>query len=180
MKMKMKKITLFAVLALVLTSCSQQAVITVDDFASKAPGLEGQTVILQGTATHVCSKSGRKVFLAGESEDASVTVFAGENMGKYDPETIGKVYTVKGKVIETARIDNAYLDEWQNEVMEGAAAEGHDCEHEQSAMGLDAEAIALAEDPQLAEIRQYREKIAANGGNDLVFYGLEAKSFTVK
>ena len=169
----MKKITLFAALALVLTSCSQQAVITVDDFASKAPGL-------QGTATHVCSKSGRKVFLAGENEDASVTVFAGENMGKYDPETIGKVYTVKGKVIETARIDNAYLDEWQNEVMEGAAAEGHDCEHEQSAMGLDAEAIALAEDPQLAEIRQYREKIAANGGNDLVFYGLEAKSFTVE
>lgn len=175
----MKKLSVLACMAIMFMSCQQQAVITPDDFSGKAPGLVDQTVVLKGTASHICSKSGRKVFLKGEG-DATVTVFAGENMGKYDPETIGKVYVVKGKVIETARIDNAYLDEWQKEVEEGALAQGHDCENEQAAMGLDSEAIAQAENPQLAEIRQYRERIAANGGNDLVFYGIEAESFTVK
>ena len=176
----MKRILLFAVALLFITSCNKTNVVSVEEFATKAADLVDQTVIVEGVAKHICSNSGRKLFLSTPGKEQLVTVFTGENMKPFDRETTGKTYKVTGKVAITVTIDEAYLNEWEQEVRESGLKEGtHICETEQQAAGIDLKEN-LDENPQMQQIKAYREKIAQNGGKPIVQYHIVCESFEVK
>ena len=176
----MKRILLFAFALLFITSCNKTNVVSVEEFATKAANLVDQTVIVEGVAKHICSNSGRKLFLSTPGKEQLVTVFTGENMKPFDRETTGKTYKVTGKVAITVTIDEAYLNEWEQEVRESGLKEGtHICETEQQAAGIDLKEN-LDENPQMQQIKAYREKIAQNGGKPIVQYHIVCESFEVK
>ena len=175
----MKKILLFAFAVLFMTSCNKTTVVSVEEFATKAGDLVDQTIIVEGVAKHICSNSGRKLFLSTPGKEQLVTVFTGEGMDPFDRTTTGKTYKVTGKVAITVTIDEAYLNEWEQEVRESGLKEGtHICETEQQAAGIDLKEN-LDENPQMQQIKAYREKIAQNGGKPIVQYHVECSSFEV-
>ena len=175
----MKKILLFAFAVLFMTSCNKTTVVSVEEFATKAGDLVDQTVIVEGVAKHICSNSGRKLFLSTPGKEQLVTVFTGEGMDPFDKTTTGKTYKVTGKVAITVTIDEAYLNEWEQEVRESGLKEGtHICETEQQAAGIDLKEN-LDENPQMQQIKAYREKIAQNGGKPIVQYHVECSEFEV-
>ncbi len=175
----MKKILLFAFAVLFMTSCNKTTVVSVEEFATKAGDLVDQTVIVEGVAKHICSNSGRKLFLSTPGKEQLVTVFTGEGMDPFDRTTTGKTYKVTGKVAITVTIDEAYLNEWEQEVRESGLKEGtHICETEQQAAGIDLKEN-LDENPQMQQIKAYREKIAQNGGKPIVQYHVECSEFEV-
>ena len=175
----MKKILLFAFAVLFMTSCNKTTVVSVEEFATKAGDLVDQTVIVEGVAKHICSNSGRKLFLSTPGKEQLVTVFTGEGMDPFDRTTTGKTYKITGKVAITVTIDEAYLNEWEQEVRESGLKEGtHICETEQQAAGIDLKEN-LDENPQMQQIKAYREKIAQNGGKPIVQYHIECSEFEV-
>ncbi len=175
----MKKILLFAFAVLFMTSCNKTAVVSVEEFATKAGDLVDQTVIVEGVAKHICSNSGRKLFLSTPGKEQLITVFTGEGMDPFDRETTGKTYKVTGKVAITVTIDEAYLNEWEQEVKESGLKEGtHICETEQQAAGIDLKEN-LDENPQMQQIKAYREKIAQNGGKPIVQYHVECCEYEI-
>lgn len=185
---KMKK--LFATLAAalfmiaIMVSCGKQSNVTVENFKSQAKELVNKEVTITGVASHICSHSGRKLFLASENggEDL-VTVFTSKDMKPFDKETIGKVYTVKGIVKITQTIDEQYLDNWEKDVMEQIAKgetveeESH-CGTENKAAGIEVD--ENAENAELAQIKAFRQKIEENNGEPLVFYHIECNNFEIK
>ena len=141
----MKKTVFMALAAILMVACQpKQPVLTAGEFAQKAPELVNQTIILKGTAIHVCERSGMKLFLADSMEsDDIVNVMAAEGQNKFDPETIGKNYAVKGIVraviIEPAEeeaeeecaTDSCATDSCSEAKVQ--AAEGHECETDEKA-----------------------------------------------
>lgn len=179
----MKKVILLAVMAIAMVSCqSKKNEVKVDEFANRAPEFVDQTISIEGVAQHVCATSGRKLFLGSETSDESVIVMAGADIDKFDANTIGETYSVEGIVREMVRIDEAYLDEWEKQVIEMGVQEGtHICSSEQKALGIDnPEEIELADNPQMKQIVAYREQIAANNGQPLIFYCVECVKYSLK
>lgn len=195
----MKKLLFFVMALATLTACNQTKTqeIQINEFNEKAPELVGKNITISGIAKHVCHNSGRKLFLGSTNgdSDAMVTVMAGPDMQKFDVNTEGKTYKVNGIVQIANTIDEAYLDEWEKEVMEAGIKEGeHVCATEaaiaQQAVNEDettatdtlttADTVTLPDNnPQLQRIQDFRKKIIENGGQPLVFYKVDAKSFEI-
>ena len=79
----MKKLLLSvatAVMALFMVSCGAKTnELSISDFGSKAKDFVGQEVCVKGVANHICSHSGRKLFLVSpDGGDAMVTVLEGK------------------------------------------------------------------------------------------------------
>ena len=175
-----------------MASCSKTTTVTVENFKQQAAKLVNKEVVITGVANHICSHSGRKLFLVSENGgDEMVTVFSSPDMKPFDKETIGKTYTVKGIVKITQTIDIDYLNAWENEVLEkmkDAVAvdaelvealiedESH-CDTEAKAAGI----VINESDEQkdLAQIKAFRNKIMENDGKPLVYYHIECNSFEI-
>ncbi|MCQ2317128.1 MAG: hypothetical protein MJZ85_10715 [Bacteroidales bacterium] len=184
----MKKLLLSAVaavMALFMMSCGGPKVneLSIKDFSAKAKDFVGQEVSIKGVANHICSHSGRKLFLVSpDGGDAMVTVFTNPEMTPFDRETIGKTYTVNGVVKITQTIDAAYLDAWEAEVLkaieEGQMPEEEHCGTEAKAAGLEVD--EQAENQELAQIKQLRARIEANNGEPIHFYHVECNDFNIE
>ncbi len=183
----MKKVFLFFVAMACLAACNNQPKIqevAVTDFNGKASTLLDQTITIKGTAKHICHTSFRKLFVGAEGTDEMITVMAGEDMENFDLALEGKNVIVEGIVKVANTIDNAYLDEWEKEIMDSGEMEGeHTCVTEQqaedAAVGQTETDTIIPENPQLARIKAFRQKIEENGGNPLVFYNIMATSVKV-
>lgn len=106
-----------------LLNCSgsgKSKVMSVDDLIVNAETMIGEDVIVEGLCTHVCSKSGMKLFLKSEGSDQTLRAESGSTLGKFDPESIDKYVRVRGKIV---------LDEQETEVHEH---DGEECEAEAS------------------------------------------------
>jgi len=58
----------------------------------------GKTISVEGKVVHVCTHSGKKLFITGENPDIRLYVQAGENMPKFPMELLGSEIVVEGKL----------------------------------------------------------------------------------
>lgn len=72
----------------------------VDSLLTAADSLVGKTVNLRGYVTHTCKHSGKRCFLTGESQAASIRVEAKEGIGGFNRELVGSQIVVKGTLRE--------------------------------------------------------------------------------
>ncbi len=56
----------------------------------------GKTISVEGKVVHVCTQSGKKLFITGENPDIRLYVQAGENMPKFPMELLGSQIVVEG------------------------------------------------------------------------------------
>jgi len=150
--------------------------LTTDNFSDKIADNVGKEVTISGRVTHVCRRSGQRLFITGEDSSKTIRVTTGENIPVFDITLEGNMITVRG-IVKELIIDEAYLAEWEAEVTDGAAEEnkGHEDgldEHQKE------ESEGSGTDP-LASIQKLREDIAASGKDHLSDYWIETLEFSI-
>lgn len=109
----MRRIFSFVIIAAFISSCGNTGK---KDVTSKAEELEsaakvefaslvanpdsfiGKNIIVEGKVVHVCTESGKKLFIVGENPDVRLFISAGENMPKFPLELLGSQVVVEGTI----------------------------------------------------------------------------------
>ena len=154
---------------------------TVDRVLVSADSLSGHEVVFEGVCTHICAHGGRKIFVMGSDDSKVLRVEADGSIGSFPKETVNSIVVVKGILAED-RIDEAYLDAWEQKIKEteavNTASESSHCDAEQKAQGQ-------------ADIKNafdrsgdFRSKIASRtekeGKPYLSFYHVDASQYEIK
>lgn len=69
------------------------------EFASlieKPAEFVGKTISVEGKVVHVCTHSGKKLFIVGDNPDVRLFIQAGENMPKFPMDLLGSTVVVEG------------------------------------------------------------------------------------
>ena len=154
---------------------------TVDRVLVSADSLSGHEVVFEGVCTHICAHGGRKIFVMGSDDSKVLRVEADGFIGSFPKETVNSIVVVKGILAED-RIDEAYLDAWEQKIKEteavNTASESSHCDAEQKAQGQ--ADIKNAFD----RIGDFRSKIASRtekeGKPYLSFYHVDASQYEIK
>lgn len=112
-----RRILSFVVIAAVLSSCGT----TGNKEAAKTEGTDavkvefaslvenpnnfvGKNIVVEGKVVHVCTHSGKKLFIVGENPDVRLFIAAGEDMPKFPMELLGSNVVVEGLITKTAPV----------------------------------------------------------------------------
>jgi hypothetical protein len=97
-----------------------------------------KNIIVEGKVVHVCTHSGKKLFIVGENPDVRLFIAAGEDMPKFSMDLLGSEVIVEGHLTRLAATEPAAgLHEGNAE-----KSSGENCETE----------AAVAAQPALANI----------------------------
>lgn len=146
------------------------------DFSSKAGDLVGKQIELYGMIDHVCKHGGQKMFLVNEDGEVRVKIVTGENMAAFNTELEGESVNVIG-IVDELRIDEEYLKEWELEISEGLEGDEGD-KGEKVHMG-EHQGSESGENPELAQINDYRTKIAESGKDYISFFSVICVDYEV-
>lgn len=128
----MKKLFLFALMAMVFAACSQQpkteetpkeVTFTVDSLLLNMDSLVGKEVVVIGKVDHVCKHGGGKMVIYTIDPENGLHVEATETSGNFvADEVMGELVRVVGTV-EEFRVDDGYIAEKEAELAEKKANE---------------------------------------------------------
>jgi hypothetical protein len=106
----------------------------------------GKTISVDGKVVHVCTETGKKMFIVGKDPNVRLYVAAGENISKFPMELLGSEITVEGVITRVGGNKDKMGEtggEGTNKHEEGMKKmNGDNCETE----------TALAEQPSLSNI----------------------------
>lgn len=187
----MKRLFLFLFVASFMMACTggqkaetnqeettEQAVeVTVGNFKEKAADLAGKLVTIKGTADHICRGDGRKMFLIDVEMPGRVKVVPNEDMAAFNSEQEGLDFIVTG-IIEETYIDEAYLQEWEEEIKAGVDETKH-LGGGEPMTDEEKEAGKHLDDPASEQIAGYRQMMADQGTDKLFFYSIVCTSYEV-
>jgi hypothetical protein len=152
---------------------------TVADFLTSAEKWAGKDVTITGTVSHVCRHSGKKLFVFGADPEQTVKVNSGGEVSAFDMNLEGTDVEITGTVIEDARIDEAYLSDWEDEIIAQIGDKDQKvCVAENQAISTqqgDSTMKETVEDP-LADVRAFRKKLRDSGKTYIAIYGLDCKT----
>ena len=153
---------------------------TVDVFLATPEKWAFNDIKIYGTVSHVCRHSGKKLFLYGQDSNNTVKVNAGGDFANFDVALEGSDVEITGKVIEDSRIDEKYLNDWENEIKtavddgsikvctaDGAALKGQGKKTEANADSTNA-----VVDPY-ADLKIMRKKLADSGKTYIAVYAID-------
>ena len=166
----MRKIFLLSAIALLVMSCGNNARKDVSQTGSESgavkvefaslisdpSGYVGKNISVEGKVVHVCTHSGKKLFITGDNPDVRLYIQAGEEMPKFPMELLGSEIVVEGTLTQpvsaaTTMGGMAGMHEGEGmKAAEGAAA----------TVGADTceTAKALASQPVLADLMMIYSK----------------------
>jgi hypothetical protein len=147
----MKQLFVLAALSLALIACSgnkkqqetsdeasttvvsEGPVYALDSLLAVADQEVDKTLTVVGYVTHTCKHSGKRCFIVGESQEASLRVEAKGEIGGFNRELVGSKLAVNG-ILKERRLSQEYIAELEKDVnlkkQEDGAAES--CEAELS------------------------------------------------
>ncbi len=181
----MKNLFLISLIILLLGACSSptdaekadklEAVehFTPGNFADNAAEFVGKEMTVKGVIDHVCSHGGKKMFLVDMEQPGRIRINTGENMAAFKTEWEGSEVLAKG-IVEEFVMDEAYLNEWEDELKAEAA---HTHEEEEEHEGCEYESYTASN--AFKQIERYREMMAEQGTDKLSFYSMTALSYDV-
>jgi ribosomal protein S8E len=117
----------------------------------------GKNIIVKGKVVHVCTETGKKMFIVGENPDVRLYVAAGENISKFPMELLGSEVEVEGII---TKVGGSALA--ANEVPMKNMKNMHKGDENAKMMGSDSceTETALAGQPSLANIiMEYKSHI---------------------
>jgi hypothetical protein len=109
----------------------------------------GKSIIVEGKVVHVCTHTGKKMFIVGENPDVRLFIAAGENISKFPMELLGSEVVVEGLITKVGGTTVAETEK-PGKDMDGMHKEGENAKM----MGSDTceTETALAAQPSLANI----------------------------
>lgn len=173
----------FFVMFLLINACSgntKSRSLLVDDLLEHPELYVDQSISIEGVCSHVCSKSGMKMFLKSSNENRTIRAESNSSLGKFDQELIGKNMLIKGKFIEE-RITEADLQQMEEDIEKGIAhshGEGEEgCENEQKSEGTP---VGSSELERVNDFRtRIAERKASEGVDYLSLYHIDAESYRI-
>jgi len=128
----MKKVVLFSVMTVALIACNgkkqaapveetpaavsvEAPVYDLDSLLQIAEQEVDKTVKVVGYVTHTCKHSGKRCFIVGESQTASMRVEAKGEIGGFNRELIGSKLAIIGEFKER-RLSREYIDQMEKDV----------------------------------------------------------------
>jgi hypothetical protein len=114
-----------AVISALLVSCGQSGTavkdsaktelsaadkIEFDSLVANPDKYVGKNVVVEGKVVHVCTHSGKKLFIVGSNPDITLFIAAGENISKFPMELLGSEVSVEGTISRTGNADEAPVE----------------------------------------------------------------------
>lgn len=172
-----------AVALIIFAACTgnpKNSPVNVTDLLANAESLAGEAIIVEGLATHVCAKSGMKLFLQGDTGEQTIRIESNGSLGKFDPEAVNHTVRVWGRLVEE-RIDEAYCQQLEEEIRNNTLVShgegGSGCETEQKAEGV------ATGSSEMERLNDFRTRIAERKANDgkeyLSLYHVAADSYII-
>ena len=161
------------------TEQAAPSALSIDDLLSDADSLVNKEVTIEGICTHTCKHGAKKIFLRGSDDSHTLRIDAGE-LGAFDTACVNKQVLIVGTLSEE-RIDEAYLQRWEERLKENNAVQ-----HGDSEAGCATEKNARQETADTADgrIADFRAKIAKRqveeGKDYLSFYFVKASSYEIQ
>lgn len=151
--------------------------ITVAEFEQKAPDLVDKQVKIKGLVVHTCKHGGKRMFITAEGTEERVEIKAGENIDSFDAEMEGSDVMVTG-ILREEKVDQAYLDEWEKEILEesGDKMKIHEGE-EKTAMEEEQKEADDHHSGDLETVNNLRKELEESGKDQLSFYSVECISY---
>ncbi|MDR0559082.1 MAG: hypothetical protein LBG92_02865 [Prevotellaceae bacterium] len=97
------------------SSTSEVAVYELDKLLAVADSEVEKTVKVIGTVTHTCKHSGKRCFIVGESQQASMRVEAKGEIGGFNRELVGSKLEITG-VLKERRLTKEAIDKMEKDV----------------------------------------------------------------
>ena len=127
----MKQLLICSILAAVLFSCSgikKQAEtpapsFELDNLLAVADRQVDSTLTVVGYVTHTCKHSGKRCFIVGESQEASIRVEAQGEIETFSPELIGSKLAITG-VLKEQQLSEEYISDFESQVKALEGQEG--------------------------------------------------------
>ncbi len=167
----------------IIPTPEKATIVTVADFKDKAAGLVGKTVIIEGTVDHVCKHGGQKMILISENTENRVKITPNDKLAAFKPEMEGEEVKVTGTVAEM-KVDENYLNEWEDEVKEGITKKEGKVMHEnknESKQHADNSNNREENSEQQAfeQIENLRKKLKNSGKGHLSYYSIVCSEYKV-
>jgi hypothetical protein len=138
-----KRIFTFVFIASLLASCGNTGkkddsakqvavegieIVKFDSLAANPDNYVGRNITVEGKVVHVCTESGKKLFIVGTNPDVRLYIQAGENMSKFPMELLGSQVEVEGTINKIGGGKMAMGEGSQK--TEGSKMAGDSCETE--------------------------------------------------
>ncbi|MDR0823689.1 MAG: hypothetical protein LBN74_01240 [Prevotella sp.] len=105
-----------------ITVDSNLPVYELDDLLAVADQQVDKEVIVKGFVTHTCKHSGKRCFIVGNNENASMRVEAGGNIGGFNRELVGSELAING-IVKENRLTKEYINRMEEELKGGTLKE---------------------------------------------------------
>jgi len=168
----MKNLFLLTALTLVMFSCSgnrKQSAATselpiyeLDELLIVAEQEVDNTLTVVGYVTHTCKHAGKRCFIVGESQKATIRVEAMGEIGGFDRDLEGSKLAITG-VLKERRLSEEFISEMEKDVHERMEEDGS------------AETCAA----ELSNINDMRQWMKDNDKDYYVIYYMDGMSFDV-
>ncbi len=107
-----RRVLSFIVVACIISSCNntgkknvtstgttdQAAKVEFAALVANPENYVGKNIIVEGKVVHVCTETGKKLFIVGENPDIRLFISAGENMPKFSMDLLGSTVVVEGLI----------------------------------------------------------------------------------
>lgn len=176
----MKKLMLIASIAFVIVACSHEKkqlqegenaqktsltsnVYGLDSLLAVADKLVDKDVTVRGFVTHTCKHSGKRCFIVGESQKASLRVEAKGDIGGFNRELIGSELAISG-VLKERKLSREYIDQYEKDVNEKKLKEDGSAETCQA---------------ELNNIQEMRDWMKSNNKDYYSIYYMDGQNYEV-
>jgi len=92
-----------------------------ESLAASPDNYVGRNIVVEGKVVHVCTVSGKKLFIVGENPDVRLFIAAGENMPKFPMDLLGSQVSVEGTISVAGGAPEASGEKHTAMMAEGAA-----------------------------------------------------------
>jgi len=156
----------------------QITTVTLAEFDNKVGDLVGKKIAITGTVDHICKHGGQKLFIVDTEAEGRVKVTPDENIAAFNSELEGENIEIVG-IVEEQRIDEAYLREWEEEILADSdmgddKGEGKHLGGNMEKGGSDAD-----ENEEMEKVNHLREMLAESGDDHLSFYSILCVEYKV-
>ena len=159
---------------------STKVAITVDSFLATPEKWVGKDVIIDGTVSHVCRHSGKKLFLFGADAENTVKINAGGEHASFDIKYEGVDVEIKGTVVEDQKIDANYLNEWESDIKKMVADKDQKvCTEDNKAISgqqKDKTKVQDSIEDPYAGVKEFRQKLEKSGKTYISIYAIDCKT----
>lgn len=200
-----KKLFLFAVVALAFAACNNEAkqdatavvaeqeeaaveVLSVDQLEGQIANLVGETVTVTGDVDHVCKHGGTKMVILGDSTD--IHIKATDESGNFRADEVMDHRVIVNGVVDEFIVDESYIMEQEAELEELIANGPEKEEAKEEGHGEGEKGMFPDNDNkhkkqikglenQIANLKKMLEEAKAEGKDHISFYSVKAQDYNV-